>query len=92
MQYSSAGRAVKLTILVTFLGTVSGLRFVAPNLEPAVTAATSGGMLITYAVICRVFAAQSGRPRNPWTLAGLLAGIFATAVLLVLLERDARRA
>lgn len=92
MQYSSAGRTVKLATLVLLLGTVSGLRFVAPQLEPVVMAATSGGMLITYAVICRVFAAQSGRPPNPWTIAGLLGGIFAVAALLVLLERDARRA
>lgn len=80
-----------MAALALFLGTVSGVRFVAPHLAPEVMAATSVGMLITYAVICRVFAIQGGRERNPWTIAGLLGGLFATAALLVLNELTARR-
>lgn len=74
---------VKLASVVFFLGTVSGLRFVAPELEASVMAGTSIGMLITYSVICRVFAAQTGRARTPWLIAGFVGGIFAVAALLV---------
>jgi hypothetical protein len=91
VQYSSAGQVVKVAGLAIFLGTVSGVRFVAPDLEPHVMAATSVGMLITYAVICRVFAIQTGRAPNRWTIAGLLGGFFATAVLLIASEIHPRQ-
>ena len=83
---------VKLATLVLFLGTVSGLRFVAPELDATVMAGTSIGMLITYAVICRVFAAQTGRAPTRWLIAGLLGGLFATAALLVASEIAGPRA
>ena len=82
---------VKLASFVLFLGTVSGLRFVAPELDPWIMAGTSIGMLITYAVICRVFAAQTGRAGTPWLIAGLFGGLFATAALLVATELASRR-
>jgi hypothetical protein len=83
---------VKLGTIVFFLGTVSGLRFVAPELDAPVMAGTSIGMLITYAVICGVFAAQTGRARNPWLIAGFFGGVFATAALLIASEIAGRRA
>ena len=82
---------VNLATVSNVLGIASGLLFVAPDLEAHVMAATSVGMLITYAVICRVFAVKAGRPPNSWTIAGLLGGLFATAALLVLTEISARR-
>ncbi len=92
MQYSSALRVVKLATLVLFLGTVSGLRFVAPELDAPIMAGTSLGMLITYAVICRVFAAQTGRAPTPWLIAGFVGGLFATVALLVASEISGPRA
>jgi hypothetical protein len=83
---------VKLATLVLILGTVSGLRFVAPELEAPVMAGTSIGMLITYAVICRVFAAQTGRAGTPWLIAGFLGGFFAVGALLIVSEISGRRA
>ena len=80
-----------MATLSSVLGIASGLRFIAPELEPHIMAATSVGMLVTYAVICRVFAIQAGRGRNSWTIAGLLGGLFATAALLVVTEVTARR-
>lgn len=82
---------VNLGTVSSVLGLASGVIFVAPDLEPHLMGATSVGMLITYAVICRVFAIQAGRPPNSWTIAGLFGGIFTTVTLLVLTELAARR-
>jgi len=69
------------------LGTVSGLRFVAPNLEPNVMAVTAVAMHITYAILCRIFAAQRGRAPLAWLIAGFVTGIAAVMALLVLGDR-----
>ena len=77
--------------LAWLLGTVSGLRFVAPELRPAMTIVTALAMHVTHAVICRTFALHSGRDGRAWTIAGLLGGVIATTVLLVANEIDAVR-
>ena len=69
--------------LAWILGTVSGLRFVAPELGPAMMIVTALAMHITHAVICRIFAVQSGRSGRTWTIAALLVGVFATSALLI---------
>jgi hypothetical protein len=77
--------------MVTFaavLGTLSGLRFVAPELEPPVTIATAAAMHLTYAVVCRVFAEQCGRNGTRWGLAGLVGGVPALAALILLISRQ----
>lgn len=74
--------------LASILGTVSGLRFVASDLEPDVTIATSLAMHITYAIICRIFAAQRDRPPTPWLAAGFFTGVFAVAALIMLGDRE----
>jgi hypothetical protein len=51
---------------------------------------TAIGIQITHAIICRIFAAQRGRSGTGWMIAGLLAGVLAVAVLLILAERDDR--
>jgi hypothetical protein len=91
LHYSSAGEAVKVNALAAFLGTLSGLRFVAPTLRPEVTIVTALAMHVTEAMICRIFALQSGRDGRAWTIAGLLGGVVTTAVLLVAIEVEAFR-
>jgi hypothetical protein len=39
------------------------------------------------AIMCRLFAHNNGYPKNLWTLLGLLAGVWAVAVLIVLPRR-----
>jgi hypothetical protein len=87
LHYSSPREAVKVVIFASVLGTLSGLRFVAPELSPPMMVATSIAMHVTYAVICRVFAAQCGRSGTRWGVAGLVGGIPTLAVLLVLIGR-----
>ncbi len=67
------------------LGALSGLAFVAPELELPARISTSLAMLLTYGIICRIFAKQAGRSAAAWLAAGLLGGVFATALLLFLL-------
>lgn len=77
--------------MVTFaciLGTLSGLRFVAPELDAPVTIATSVAMHVTYAGICRFFAAQQGRSGTAWGVAGLFGGTVTLVALLVLIGRQ----
>jgi CDP-diglyceride synthetase len=86
--YSSPREAVKVDTLVMIIGTLTGLAFVAPELEPRVTVVTGVAMQITYAIICRIFAAQRGRAPRPWLVAGFLTGVLAVLALLVLGDRD----
>jgi hypothetical protein len=88
LHYSSPREAVKVVTLASILGTLSGLRFVAPELEPPVMVATSIAMHIVYGVICRVFAAQVGRNGLRWGVAGLLGGILPLAALVLLIDRQ----
>jgi hypothetical protein len=76
--------------LAIVLGTLSGLRFVAPELATSVMIVTALGIQITHAIICRIFAVQRGRPGTPWFFAGLAVGVLAVLALLVLDEREAR--
>lgn len=91
LHYSSVREAVKVNGLAWLLGTLSGLRFVAPELPAEMTIVTAVAMHITHAMICRIFAVQSGRDGRTWTVAGMLVGVVATTVLLVANEIDAVR-
>jgi len=75
-------------MIASVLGTVSGLRFVSPDLPPDVTIATAVAMHITYAIICRIFAAQRGRAPALWLGLGFVTGVFAVGALLVLGDRN----
>jgi hypothetical protein len=92
LHYSSPGEAVKVSGLAWLLGTLSGLRFVAPHLPADVTIVTAIAMHVTHAVICRILAIQNGRSGDRWTIAGLAGGVLATAVLLIANERESARA
>lgn len=80
-----------MNALAWVLGTLSGLRFVAPELSASVTIVTALAMHVTHAVICHIFAVQSGRDGRSWTIAGLAGGVLATSALLVANEIDAAR-
>ena len=80
-----------MNALAWLLGTLSGLRFVAPELPASTTIVTATAMQITHAVICRILAIQNGRNGDRWTIAGLAGGVIATAVLLIANARDAAR-
>lgn len=74
--------------MASVLGVLSGLRFVSPELPPDVTVATAIAMHITYAIICRIFAAQRSRPPGVWLAIGFVTGVFAVGALLLLGERE----
>lgn len=74
--------------LAWILGTLSGLRFVAPDLPADVTIVTAIAMHVTHAVICRFLAAQGGRDGTRWALYALAGGVITTSVLLVARELD----
>lgn len=74
--------------LAWILGTLSGLRFVAPDLPADVTIVTAIAMHVTHAVICRFLASQSGRDGTRWALYALAGGVITTTTLLILKELD----
>lgn len=73
--------------LANVLGLVSGLRLVYPDLPDDVVVATGVAMHITYAIVCRIFAAQRDRAPLPWLFAGFVTGVIAVVALLVLGDR-----
>lgn len=74
-------------MLTTMLPYLSGLAFVAPNLDEAARLGTSIVLLICHAIMCRLFASNNGYPKNVWTALGLVGGLWAVAVLIVLPRR-----
>ena len=76
-----------MTTLATLLSYLSGVRFVAPDLEAPALLGTALGLHICDAVMCRLFAHNNGYPKNLWTALGLLGGIWAVALLILLPRR-----
>lgn len=81
---------MRLETLAHFGGLLTGLGLVAPHLDPTTMLVTSVAVQITHAIVCRVFAGQAGRSGPRWAAAGLVAGVFAVALLLYLTERQPR--
>jgi len=67
----------------TALGYFTGLRLLA-EMDPQTLLRTTLVVHTCDAVMCRVFAKNNGYPRNLWTALGLVFGIWAVAVLIVL--------
>jgi hypothetical protein len=74
--------------LATFLGYWTGLAFVAWPLPLPTLVGTGLALHVCHAIMCRLFALNNGYPRNAWTLLGLIGGVWAVAVLILLPRRD----
>jgi len=72
------------------LGYLSGLAFVAPDLDLATLAGTTLVLHTCDAIMCRLFAHNNGHPKNLWTLLGFTGGLWAVAVLILLPRRAGR--
>lgn len=70
--------------LATFLGYLSGLYFIKPDLDSSVLFRTAALVHILDAALCGIIASQSGRNKEAWTIAGLLLGIWALGTLFLL--------
>ena len=70
------------------LGYVTGLRIISPDITAATLLRTTIIVHITDAVLCRLFAHNNGYSKNLWTTLGLIFGIWAVAVLLLLPKRE----
>jgi hypothetical protein len=73
--------------LATFLAYWSGLAFVGPELGVRELVGTMLVLHVCDAIMCRLFARNNGYPRNLWTALGLVCGIWAVAVLILLPRR-----
>jgi hypothetical protein len=70
------------------LGYVTGLRLISPEITTATLLRTTIIVHIVDAILCRLFAHNNGYPKNLWTTLGLIFGIWAVAVLLLLPKRE----
>ena len=73
--------------VAVLLGYASGVALVAPNLEPPALLGTALAVQICHAIMCRLFAHNNGYPKNVWTVLGMVAGVWAVAVLVLLPRR-----
>ena len=67
----------------TLLTYLSGLHWVAPDLDLQTLVGTTVVVNTCNAIMCRVLAHNKGYPKNPATLAGGALGIWAVALLMV---------
>jgi hypothetical protein len=66
------------------LGYLSGLLFIKSEMEPGTLFRTAALVHVLDAILCRVIASHGGRPKLPWTIAGLVFGIWALGTLFLL--------
>jgi hypothetical protein len=78
-----------MTAIATFFGYASGLLLVAPHLDVPALVGTAIGVQICHAVMCYLIARNNGHPKGTWTVAGLIVGLWAVLVLVVLPRRTA---
>jgi hypothetical protein len=70
------------------LSVMTGFYWLNPSLSGATLVRTVLVVHITDAILCRLFAHNNGYSKNLWTLLGLIFGLWAIAVLLLLPKRD----
>jgi len=73
-----------------FVGYLTGLLFIRPEIEPATLLRTGVLVHLLDAILCRIIAGQNGRPKTLWTIAGLLFGIWTLAILFLLPAKRSR--
>jgi ABC-type transport system involved in cytochrome c biogenesis permease subunit len=78
--------------LKTLLGYLSGLAFLQPDIPLVTLLATMVVVNVCDAIMCRLFAHNNGYPKNLWTVAGFVFGIWAVAALIVMPKREKRLA
>jgi hypothetical protein len=66
------------------LGYLSGLLFIKSEMEPGTLMRTAALVHVLDAILCRVIASHDGRQKLPWTIAGLVFGIWALGTLFLL--------
>ncbi len=77
--------------LALALGYLTGLRFLAPYpLDLPSVVATGAVVNVCDAVMCRLVARNNGYPPRLWTALGLVFGLWAVAVCILLPKRAAR--
>jgi len=74
--------------VAVFLSYWTGLRFVAPDLDLDALIGTALALHLCDAIMCRLLAHNNGYPKTLWTVFGLVAGLWAVAVLILLPRRD----
>ena len=74
--------------VATLAAYLSGLWLVAPSLDQPTLLGTSIALHMCYAIMCRLIAHNNGHPKALWTALGLIAGLWAVAVLILLPRRD----
>ena len=77
-----------MTDLKTFLGYLSGLVFLAPEISLSTLVGTMFVVNVCDAVMCRLFAHNNGYPKNLWTALGFVFGIWGVAALIVMPKRE----
>jgi hypothetical protein len=75
--------------VATALAYLTGLAFVAPELDLPTLVGTGLALHTCHAIVCRLFARNQGYPPTLWMLLGLVAGLWAVAVLILLPQRAA---
>ena len=73
--------------LATVLAWASGLRLVAPDLDEPTVIGTALAIHTTDAVVCRFLAYNHGYSKNLWTVLGLIGGLWAVTVLILMPHR-----
>lgn len=71
-------------------GYLTGLHFIKPGMEPATLLKTAAMVHLLDAVLCGVVAENSGRRKIPWTIGGLVFGMWALAILFLLPAKQRR--
>ena len=74
------------------LGYLTGLLLITPEMEPTTLLRTAALVHTLDGILCLVIAGHSGRRKIPWTVAGLIFGIWALGILFLLPEKIQHRA
>lgn len=71
----------------TALGYFTGLLLLSPHIDAPTLLRTALVVHICDSIMCRLFAYNNGYPKNVWTILGLVFGVWAVALLILLPRR-----
>jgi hypothetical protein len=75
-------------MVATALSYLSGLHWVAPDLDLATLVGTTAVVNTCNAIICRLIAHNNGYPKTPATVLGAVFGVWALAVVMIAPRRS----